>query len=775
MHVDNQTTPLKSIAKVSEIAPPEYDKIPQELKDQPLWVNFLSEWEPEKNKWSKPPCNQNGVKSKGGFNNAVTFDEARAAQERHPNIIKGVGFSFATKGGTPIVGLDFDHVVLEDGSLIPEVAAILDNLDTYAEYSISGDGVHAFVEAEKFTYEGKAKTAFNNAFGPGTGFEVFISTGYMTVSGKRLEGYSTTVRKKAKTKLDTIIATIARGEKKKKKRQAKQTVEAVKNASGDPRFKELQGFVEHFEKATGIKVTAVKPRPEGSQMLKLDRCPWGGGENAERTHHDDGPDDAVVFFTPGARPTFHCFHTTCDRRTWVDLCNLFPELARGDFIDEYNAEYAIVSHGKDVWVSRLTEEDAATEIITTAKLRHSFAEERMSDKLVIKTGEGDDESTETIYKAQVWFESPHAKRYPGGFVFKPNNDQRPTELNTWKGFAIPASEKGSWTLLHDHIRDVICDGDLAIFNWFMMWCADIIQNPGDNPPDSSIVLKGGQGSGKGTVAEALGAILGPLYYTETGNKEELYEKHNEHMAKSILIQGAEITFKGDKPGHNRLKDTITKKTQNMNPKYKAVVKVKNVSRYIITTNAETALPAELSERRFLILNVDKKKERSTAFFDKLRAELENGGLGRMHYDLKQIKVNRNELRRPPRTTALKEEIRTGLTGVHRFINNILEEGLLRGWVKEDGEAAKFETMTADAWPETTTKDLLYEAYTEAMIRSGEYRGDLKNKMGFGKTFHSITQSAGIVFEPLTSNKNDKRLAVPPLDKSRELWEIFLGN
>ncbi len=70
-----------------------------------------------------------------------TYDHAR---ELSPNY-DGVGFVFWP--ADPYTGIDLDHCFHEDGELAPWAREIVDTLDSYTEYSPSGNGLHIWIRA----------------------------------------------------------------------------------------------------------------------------------------------------------------------------------------------------------------------------------------------------------------------------------------------------------------------------------------------------------------------------------------------------------------------------------------------------------------------------------------------------------------------------------------------------------------------------------------------------------------------------------------------------
>ena len=110
-----------------------------ELKSQPVWIcwNFRTRASEKDGKRTKVPCAASGDKT--GTNDEyrdtwVTFDEAKAAAaEKH---YSGVGFVIPEG----YFFLDIDHKPLDD----PYVVKMLERFGSYAERSVSGEGVHIY-------------------------------------------------------------------------------------------------------------------------------------------------------------------------------------------------------------------------------------------------------------------------------------------------------------------------------------------------------------------------------------------------------------------------------------------------------------------------------------------------------------------------------------------------------------------------------------------------------------------------------------------------------
>jgi len=118
-----------------------YDKIPIELKTYPNWVCWKSETE-STGRVSKKPINP----LTGGYaqsNNPKTWSDFPTAL-RESKKYSGIGYMFSE---SPYFGIDLDHMEdaitdFNNGSTENVIAEFIHTLGSYAEYSVSGKGIH---------------------------------------------------------------------------------------------------------------------------------------------------------------------------------------------------------------------------------------------------------------------------------------------------------------------------------------------------------------------------------------------------------------------------------------------------------------------------------------------------------------------------------------------------------------------------------------------------------------------------------------------------------
>lgn len=152
---------------------------PAALAAMPAWVMWRFEQKPGELKPRKVPFYVNGRRrggphgSKSDREQLATFFGARDAA-----IQRGMdGVGFCPLEGASITVLDLDNCAGPGGDVHPDAERLV--AGTYAEFSPSGRGVHAF-----FTGDGLANR--KDAHGEPFGLEVFSTKGFVTFTGRAL-------------------------------------------------------------------------------------------------------------------------------------------------------------------------------------------------------------------------------------------------------------------------------------------------------------------------------------------------------------------------------------------------------------------------------------------------------------------------------------------------------------------------------------------------------------------------------------------------------------
>jgi hypothetical protein len=314
----------------------------------------------------------------------------------------------------------------------------------------------------------------------------------------------------------------------------------------------------------------------------------------------------------------------------------------------------------------------------------------------------------------VWLRHPSRREY-SGMVFAPDRQCPGDYYNLWRGFALEPSP-GECSRYLDHIRGNIAAGNLAHYDWIVGWMADAVQNP-TRRPGVSIVLRGGQGTGKGSFANHFGALFGQ-HYVHVSSPRHLLGNFNAHLKDALIVFADEAFWAGDKAAEGVLKSMVTEPTQMIEYKGKDVISVQNHIRIIAASNHDWVVPAGFDERRFAVFDVGDRHKQDHSYFGTISTEMQNGGLAAllhylMHFDLAAV-----DLRRIPQTSALSDNKLRSADPIVRWWAGALEAGA--------------QLPDSEAWlPEVVCK-VLWESFKEATRDGRQYSPSREHSSVFGK-------------------------------------------
>lgn len=155
---------------------------PAPLRDLPYWMCWRLELHPGEAKARKVPYYASGERRHGiqgspqDLAKLTTFAAARDAAMKRG--FDGVGFAHTREGG--VVTLDFDACV-KDGHVDPAALDLV--VGTYAEFSPSGNGIHATFFGDPDVLANKKSHATAERYG----IEAFSFTGFTTFTGWMLD------------------------------------------------------------------------------------------------------------------------------------------------------------------------------------------------------------------------------------------------------------------------------------------------------------------------------------------------------------------------------------------------------------------------------------------------------------------------------------------------------------------------------------------------------------------------------------------------------------
>ena len=447
-----------------------------------------------------------------------------------------------------------------------------------------------------------------------------------------------------------------------------------------------------------------------------------------------------------------------------DSCGLNASVEQNqtcaDAIDELNMDHAVVMVGGKCRVmkeGRDHEGNRDLYFMSVPDFNHRYANQKIPSPK-------DPKKRRCI--SQVWLESPKRREFDG-VVFEPSKIDVPGYYNLWKGLSVQP-KKGDWALYRSHIYDIIADGSKTMGDWIIAWMARIVQDPGGKRPGTSIVLKGGQGAGKGIFVWYFGKIFGENYLP-VSHASQVAGRFNSHLKDKIIVFIDEGFWAGDKRAEGVLKSIITEPYVAIEQKGMDIIRVKNNVNLIMASNNDWVVPANIQERRFCVLDVNGKRQRDYGYFNAIAAQMDNGGVEAMLYDLLKMDISGVNLKKFEQTKGLWEQkIHTMQTHEIYWLERLMD-GQILSYLEDNSSYGDFSSQNKE-WG-TVKSNLQHEDY----LRFAEKQKERfpMNSTQFGLFIKRVCPG---VFRRQVRNYN-KRIWVrefPAIGGCRECFEKYVN-
>lgn len=378
-------------------------------------------------------------------------------------------------------------------------------------------------------------------------------------------------------------------------------------------------------------------------------------------------------------------------------------LKEREFMDVMNQDWAIICHGGSANILGFVEDAAADEpafnlysqqafMTVTANYPRVFHKNRL-----MKAGE-------------YWLSHPRRREYRG-IRFDP--DYKGSEhYNLFRGFPIGPTE-GDCSLFLVFVRDVICVGNGEVTEYVLNWLAHLFQKPTEKP-ETALVLRGRQGTGKTSFAGIVGRLLG-RYYVEEADMDRIIGRFNVSMADKLLVLADEALWGGERSKVGALKSFITQKRITIEKKGIDPITMSHYARLIIASNESWAVHADRDDRRFVFLDVSAAKARDTNYFDALFQQMEKGGYEALMYHLLDRDIAKWSPRQRPDSGFGQDVIEMSMTAEQAFWFEVLSYGEIP--IRTSMEMGLVDHTSQD-W-EQVPKRLVYDAYIEHCRKQGQ--------------------------------------------------------
>jgi hypothetical protein len=293
-----------------------------------------------------------------------------------------------------------------------------------------------------------------------------------------------------------------------------------------------------------------------------------------------------------------------------------------------------------------------------------------------------------------WLNHP-ARRQCRGVTFMPGGPEVVSGcLNLWQGWGVD-DVQGDWSLIRQHIEEVVAGGNQEFAEYVVRWIAWAIQHP-DRQAEVALVLIGAKGAGKGTLVRVLQRIFGAHQFQVT-NRENVIGRFNGHLQDCILFVADEAYWGGDKRCVGQLQGMITEPTLPIERKGFDLITVRNMLHIVMLAEPGWVIPAGRYERRYAALGVSECRRGDRDYFRALHRQIAEGGAEAMFYDLKRMDLGDWHPRNIPEAllrgaVLQKQQVQT-LPPLERWWYGLLQDGVLPGgWNKYPNRAYTFRLL-----------------------------------------------------------------------------------
>ena len=162
-----------------------------------------------------------------------------------------------------------------------------------------------------------------------------------------------------------------------------------------------------------------------------------------------------------------------------------------------------------------------------------------------------------------------------------------------------------------------------VLEYFKCWLSHIIQKPNIKTKVAVVLFSKTHGIGKNTLVDYIIKILGKLLCGQVECIEDVTKNFNAHLCNKLLIYGDEISANAKKVS-DRLKQIITRPSQNLEKKNIDAVEVDDFTNWLFTTNGENCFKIEDGDRRMFMVRCREEAQRIISV--ECYKEMEDSGL-----------------------------------------------------------------------------------------------------------------------------------------------------
>lgn len=251
----------------------------------------------------------------------------------------------------------------------------------------------------------------------------------------------------------------------------------------------------------------------------------------------------------------------------------------------------------------------------------------------------------------------------------------PSTLNYWVEPTI-TPKTGDWFVIQEFLQSVICDYDIALYDYLIRYLAHMLQCS-QQKPGVMIVLLSGQGTGKGTFYKLLDRIWSRTTL-QVSDINEVVGQFNAALERNYIVCMDEALFAGDKKSLEKLKSLITEPTCRIEQKYQPSRTIDSYHRFFASSNHNHFAQVDKDDRRFLFIRVSSIHKQDQIYFDAVNDALDDDDvIAAMMHDLMNLDLTGFNVRKRPITEEHINQRLQSLSGFERYWYEVLQTGIFK--------------------------------------------------------------------------------------------------
>jgi hypothetical protein len=367
----------------------------------------------------------------------------------------------------------------------------------------------------------------------------------------------------------------------------------------------------------------------------------------------------------------------------------------------------------------ITNQDGSIDVLNPKKLRDRYAD---------WSYEGKDGKKHKFI--DTWICDNNKRRFLK-IDFIPENCPEST-FNLWKGYEIEKHLTSSNDIqpFMDLVKQ-LTDNDTE---YFIKWLAQLFKHPGSKPITSP-VFTSVQGTGKNSLFDFIGRLMGNNLYYETADAENnLFGRFSNAIEKCKLLFIDEMEGSAGFRHSARLKALISNIRHIVERKGLDAYEVQNLAGIVFATNNPNPVKVESSDRRFFVYNPQKNLDQE--FFNMWRKWATNKDNQRAVYEyLMSVNVEDVDwIADRPKNTVYEEMRYNALPSFIKWLDYTIVENFKNFWINKPVE---FNTLFED-----------YKSFGHTIEKSS---------IQFAKELKRLIEKEGLVgFEKTTKSSKGMR-------------------